>query len=69
MKEFKLKSMQEISAEQQANLMAGSNASSCSCSCGTCSCSCSAESPSGTVKDATSNIQHSARFVANDANK
>lgn len=68
MKDFKLKTMQEISAEQQANLIAGSG-SSCSCSCGSCSCSCSSESPSGSVKEATKDIQDSGRHTVKDANK
>lgn len=68
MKKFNLKSIYEISAEEQANLIAGAG-KECSCSCGSCSCSCSSQAPSGTVKDSTDDIQDGARFVANDANK
>ncbi len=60
--------MLEISAEQQANLIAGAG-SSCSCSCGTCSCSCSSDSPSGTVDSATSDITESVRYTAKDSKK
>lgn len=66
MKKFELKTMQEISAEQQANLIAGSG-SSCSCSCGSCSCSCSSESPSGSVDSATHDIQDSGRHDVSDS--
>lgn len=66
MKTFELKTMHEISSEQQASLIAGVG-SSCSCTCGTCSCSCSAESPSGSVDSATSDIQYSGRYTVSDS--
>lgn len=58
MTEFKLKTASELSADEQANLLAGESAAGCSCgNCtGTCTCSCNDTQPSSSLNSKTSSI-------------
>lgn len=75
MTEFKLKTASELSADEQANLLAGESSMGCSCgSCtATCTCNCSDSHPSSSISKESSKITkdlaNSARYTRADANK
>lgn len=73
--EFKLKTALELSADEQARILAGESATGCSCgNCTvTCTCNCSDNHPSSSVNKQSSkitkDIANSARYTKADANK
>ena len=53
MKKFQLKTLTELTSEEQQHIVAGFTASDCgTCSCGCASCSCSSDSTDASVDGA-----------------